>query len=629
MTLKPAMARAPSTAQFQEAAIAISRLLRDAKVDAPLRPRAVGALLLAAASDDGHTPATTLDLIDVRVAAAITPAPGLSDSDKRRLQSILRLSGGEYGHLAPFLSAINRVIEPLRLRSCFSAGTDFLGLFYEAFLRYGYDNNALGIVFTPRHITRFCVEAIGVAPGDRVIDIACGTGGFLAAAHDEMCGAATPSTEAQRHRGKQVGAHGEIAGSDTNPTVWALATLNMLFRGRRGEARPAISIAHASCFDRQRADAVHGRFTRAFLNPPFSQGAEPERDFIDASMATLAPGGRCAVVVKAGIFADDEHARWRAEFVRQHRVLGVVSLPEDLFYPTAAPTSILFAEAGVPQVGDDAVLMARVWNDGFEKLKNKRVERSGCELPEVLRCVRAMLEGARFQSPLAATVRGADIKDGREWSPQEWLPQPALSEADAQKLENETVASILRAVADIPELADTVLEDFTARWHGPPVRAAERGSVADFFEVYNGRSAGEKQYRDGSLPYVSSGDGTNSIVRLVEGEDESELFAQGGITVTAFGQACVQPWPFVARGNGGSAVRVLIPKFRMSFADLAWFAAQINAQKWRFFYARMAIKSRIERLVVSSPDRRTQRKEKTIAQKVREFSRVLGELGRL
>lgn len=61
-----------------------------------------------------------------------------------------------------------------------------MGLLYEAFIRYGYDNNSLGIVFTPRHITKYCAELIDVTAKDKVIDIACGSGGFLVASFDRM-----------------------------------------------------------------------------------------------------------------------------------------------------------------------------------------------------------------------------------------------------------------------------------------------------------------------------------------------------------------------------------------------------------------------------------------------------------
>jgi len=109
--------------------------------------------------------------------------------------------------------------------------------------------------------------------------------------------------------------------------------------------------------------------------------------------------------------------------------------------------------------------------------------------------------------------------------------------------------------------------------------------------------------RKHTCPYISSGDTTNSIVRLADAEID-EVFENGGITVTAFGQAYLQPWRFMARGNGGSAVRVLVPKFKMSTNELVWFAAQINLQKWRFFYGRMAIKSRLEKLIVATPKTR-------------------------
>jgi hypothetical protein len=279
----------------------------------------------------------------------------------------------------------------------------------------------------------------------------------------------TLSTETQRGRGTEAkqfaetrshGSDGIIAGSDTNPTVWALAALNMLFRSAGEAGGPESQIAHNTCFDPRRRSAVRRKFTRAFLNPPFSQGAEPERDFIDAAMDTLAPGGRCAAVVKAGIFADEEHAAWRAEFVRWHRVLGVISLPEDLFYPTAAPTSILLAEAGVPQRDDEPVLMARVWNDGFEKLKNKRVERAGCELADVSRAFQAMLSGGAVCYPFVTTVVGRDVKNGNEWSPQE------IKEQILKKL-----SSLVPAQSLLDRLPSLIMPE-----HRHAVRCAKRES---------------------------------------------------------------------------------------------------------------------------------------------------------
>ena len=274
-------------------------------------------------------------------------------------------------------------------------------------------------------------------------------------------------------------------------------------------------------------------------------------------------------------------------------------------------------------------MLARVVNDGFEKLKNRRVERGGCELPEVTRCFHAALAGKPFRSRLAVIVNGAQLQRGAEWSPQEWLPPSPFEGALAEREPTEELLAILRAVAERRELAGAALSDFCAAWREQPVLPAERsGRLGEFFQIVNGRSAGEKHYAEGPLPYVSSGGLTNSIVRLVRGET-NEVFARGGITVTAFGQASVQPWPFLARGNGGSSVRVLLPRFAMHPGELLWFARQINAQQWRFFYARMAIKSRLERLLVSSPAQPLPPLSKSIAERVREFARSLSGLSTL
>ena len=225
--------------------------------------------------------------------------------------------------------------------------------------------------------------------------------------------------------------------------------------------------------------------------------------------------------------------------------------------------------------------MSRVWNDGFEKLKGRRVAREGSQLPDIAEAFARVGRGLAPETPLATVVLGQQLTAGGELSPQEWLPQPATSATVETDLENEVIASIVRAVALLNGLGDVVLPDFGSTWRDDATLAAlplqQVSAIKTFFRVTNGKSRGERHYSDGEIPYVSSGDSSNSIIRLVDA-DATETFSTGGITVTAFGQACVQPWPFVGRGNGGSAVRVLVPRFNMSVRELIWFAAQINAQ---------------------------------------------------
>jgi len=112
-------------------------------------------------------------------------------------------------------------------------------------------------------------------------------------------------------------------------------------------------------------------------------------------------------------------------------------------------------------------------------------------------------------------------------------------------------------------------------------------------------------------------------------DENGEIFSNGAITVTAFGQAYAQPWRFMARGNGGSAVRVLIPRYKMSFNEMLWFAAQINIQKWRFFYGRMAIKSRLSKLSISAPHVPLDDNDLSIQQKISKLRDNLDYLGRV
>lgn len=582
----------PEQNEFIDAAIELSSVLRLAKVEAPLRPKVIGALVTAMNEGDVDVNADkSLTSVNLLLKKAISAATDLGAKKQKQLIDALELSGADFNRLSPNIGKILTILKRLNIKAVLKTDTDFLGMFYEAFLRYGYDNNSLGIVFTPRHITRYCVQLTGIEPTHTAIDVASGTGGFLVAAFDEMN--RLSESEAQRERIRE-----SLAGFDTNPTIWALASLNMFFRGD-GKSH----IENGSCLDEKNKLSVVNKFDRAYLNPPFSQDGEPEYLFINAAMAALKPGGVLAAVVMSSVFSDAEHQTWRKSFLTQHRLLAVISLPEDLFYPTSAPTSIVIAKSKVPQANSD-VFVAKIWNDGYEKLKGRRVPCSGEQLSVILSQFKSFLKDSKQEitNELSTIVPSLSLSDGQEWSPEQWITQPDMlfNEQDYQK---EIVSSIFQTVVTYPDIAESVIDSFTESWNVKPDLPLNKSApLSYFFEIVNGKSSGEKNYADGECPYISSGDKLNSVVRLVSA-DENEVFKDGGITITAFGQASVQPWPFVARGNGGSSVRVLQPRFKMSVRDLIWFSAQINMQKWRFHYLRMAIKGRIsgDHFLIKSP----------------------------
>ena len=606
----------PDVSDYINAAVELSSILRSAKIEPSLRPKVLGAVITALYQgeidlDEGKE----LDSINKLVEAAIMGTDHFEKEKKNQLIETLKMAKADYSRLAPKMGKIIFVLKTLNIRSILQTDTDFLGLLYEAFIRYGYDNNSLGIVFTPRHITKYCAELIDVTAKDKVIDIACGSGGFLVASFDRML-----------HTYKEMGIplnviRENLYGYDTNPTVWALAALNMFFRGD-GKS----NIENASCFEQSSKDRTADRFTKALLNPPFSQDDEPERDFIDTAMESLQTLGLIAVVVKSGIFADDDNALWRNSFLTKHTLLGMISLPGDLFYPTAVDTTIMIAEAKRPQEKTDKIFMAKIWNDGFKKLKGKRVETDGSQLQEVLDEFKKFRKGEKTTSKLVTVISAEEIlEDNAEFCPERYLPQPDFPETEKQNYRDDVVKSILRTAVSIDEISDEVITDFPEWNELPEMPYGTEGVIEKFFDVKGGKSSGEANYNDGTCPYISSGEPQNSIIRLVD-DVKDEVFDHGAITVTCFGKASVQPWRFMARGNGGSAVRVLIPKYNMTFSELVWFTAQINMQKWRFFYGRMAILKRLKQIKLVAPPKKIPDNGKTIAQRIDELSKKMCNL---
>jgi len=581
--------RLPSDAEFYEAAIAISHKLRKAKIEDADRPRVVATVILALYQADFSLDAeVVIGQINANVRAAIQAWTDIPNERRESLISTLALAQ-ESRELASVVRHIVLQLERLNVRSIMRSSVDFLGQFYEAFLRYGARNKNLGIVFTPRHITRYCAELVDVDTGMKVYDPACGTGGFLVSAFDCMVRSAGISKKAIR----QI--HDSLYGFDTSATVWALAMLNMRFRGD-GKS----NIVNDNCF--HHIDEVKQIFHRALLNPPFAQEDEPERNFIDHALEALMPGGELAAVVPAGVLADDHHKEWRKRLLAHHSVLATISMPIDLFYPMGSPTALLVVKAHTPSAAP-TTFMAKIHNDGYEILKNRRVTREGSQLDEVLQLYRKYRQRVFSDAVpgIACCIQRGELVNGAELCAEKWLPQSQLTENAFQKHFSEALRMIYLASIPYPgviaELIDDFDEQLTSIKPSKGKKLGERARLSSAFKIVMGKSSGLKNYNEGETPYISSAEPFNSIVGQIAALPE-ERFDSPRITVTAFGRAYIQPWCFCARGNGGSAVRVLKPLFPMSTTELLWYTAQINFQNWRFHYGRMAIKSRLEELEV-------------------------------
>ena len=160
--------------------------------------------------------------INNRVKSVLRNAgkPGFEDHIK------IPLPSAEDNHVK-FRRALVESLQELRglnIHSAMKSGADWLGAFYEVFLKYARWAQDLGIVLTPRHITRFAARISGIGPHDIVFDPTCGTGGFLVAAFEEVKRSSSPQ---QVEEFKQ----NSVFGLEQDDGIAALAIVNMIFRG--------------------------------------------------------------------------------------------------------------------------------------------------------------------------------------------------------------------------------------------------------------------------------------------------------------------------------------------------------------------------------------------------------------
>lgn len=233
-----------------------------------------------------------------------------------------------------------------------------LGRMYETLLREMRDAAGQnGEFYTPRPVVRFMVEVIDPKLGEVVLDPACGTGGFLAAAFDHM----KPQSGTIEKR--EVLQRKTLRGGEDSSLPFLLAQMNLLLHGIEA---PDIEFGNALRFklteigERDRVEVI-------LTNPPFGgeeeagiltnfpedrRTAETALLFLQLIMRRLKRGGlgRAGVVVPHGIlFGDGIAARIKADLLEQFNVHTVVRLPEGTFAPyTDIPTNIIFFDTSGP-----------------------------------------------------------------------------------------------------------------------------------------------------------------------------------------------------------------------------------------------------------------------------------------
>lgn len=395
---------------FLKTAEKINQILHLGAINKNARARVMAALLLALVDDANinvdSKPRTLISDVNTRAKAV------LESHDKEAFLPFVNLilPASKDNHFK-FKTALVQTLHELRnlnIRSAMNSSADVLGKFYEVFLKYGNGAKEIGIVLTPRHITKFSVDAIGIDSNDIVYDPACGTGGFLVAAFDQVRQNFAP---AQVEKFRKY----NIFGVDQDPDVVALSIVNMIFRGdgktniiegscfRKNLIREAgrTRVTYSDSPPNEQTSAV----TRVLMNPPFAlrQDDEKEFRFVEAALIQMQDGGLLFSVLPYGAMVKPGvYQQWRQDsLLAQNTLLSVVTFPDDLFYPVGVHTVGIFVRKGVPHPKKQNVLWIRGVNDGMLKSKGKRLPNASAtnDYPAILDLVKAFIPNPKLPIP--------------------------------------------------------------------------------------------------------------------------------------------------------------------------------------------------------------------------------------
>jgi type I restriction enzyme M protein len=227
--------------------------------------------------------------------------------------------------------------------------------------RFGADaGKKAGEFFTVRTVARLVAMLAQPEPGDRICDPACGSGGLLLLAGEEI---------------EKQGSHDyALYGQESTGSTFQLARMNMFLHGKDSARLEWGDTLNNPLLVE---DGKLMKFDVVVANPPFSLakwGAEiaesdrynrfhrgvPPKDkgdfaFISHMVETAKPKtGRVAVIVPHGVlFRGGAEGKIREQLLKENVIDAVIGLPSGLFQTTGIPVAILIIDRSREKGGEN------------------------------------------------------------------------------------------------------------------------------------------------------------------------------------------------------------------------------------------------------------------------------------
>jgi len=287
-------------------------------------------------------------------------------------------------------NAINFIISKLQDISLIDSSQDAKGLAFQKFLSH-HEKDRQGQFFTPEPVIDFCVEMMKPKPDEKIIDPACGSGGFLMSALKYL-------QKNYQDTDIQTIISENIFGFDINKSILRIAKMKLLL-----EVNVKTNVLCANSLEN--FEDLNGTFDLILANPPF--GAKitnsavlskfdlgykwtkyenkffktkslqttqnTEILFIERCLKLLKEGGRMGIVLPNGNFENPSLEYLRFYIKQKSKLLAVVKLPQETFIPfgTGVKTSILFLEKDTQNIEKQyPVFFGKVTKLGYQGNKN-------------------------------------------------------------------------------------------------------------------------------------------------------------------------------------------------------------------------------------------------------------------
>jgi len=289
----------------------------------------------------------------------------IEDSNGDKLEGVFSVdfnSEAILGKLAQRNKMLRNLIQDFKKIDLSDVGDDIIGNSYMYMIeRFGADaGKKAGEFFTKRSVAHLVAMLAQPKDGDRICDPACGSGGLLLLAGEEI--------------EKQGSKNYALYGQESTGSTYQLARMNMFLHGKdSAQLEWGDTLNNPLLVENDQL--MH--FDVLVANPPFSLskwGAEdagsdkynrfwrgvPPKDkgdfaFISHMVETAKPKtGRIAVVVPHGVlFRGGAEGKIREQLIKENIIDAVIGLPAGLFQTTGIPVAILVIDRSREEGGSN------------------------------------------------------------------------------------------------------------------------------------------------------------------------------------------------------------------------------------------------------------------------------------